>query len=106
MIGTAQITELKTSHCTTFRTEFYTKVMREGETESSSWYIKGEPEVSVKTNDLPGATATCAAMINRIPDVLNSEAGFITVDKMCGISYKPLPLEQYTHEGSYCEEEK
>jgi hypothetical protein len=95
--GTVQITEIMTNDNTIFRTEFYTKVFHGNEKESSGWYIQGDPNVSVETNDLPGTVATCAAMINRIPDVINSVAGFITVDKMDGISYKPLSLESYLH---------
>lgn len=93
--GTVQITEIETEEGICLRTEFCTKILTDGEVETSSWFITGDPDVSVVTENLPGPEATCAAMINRIPDVINADAGLVTVDKLPPIAFRPLSMEKY-----------
>lgn len=38
---------------------------------------------------------TCAAVVNRIPDVINAPAGYVTTSKMPALSYSVKPLNEY-----------
>lgn len=38
---------------------------------------------------------TCASVVNRIPDVMNSEPGYVTTDKMGPLNYMIRPMETY-----------
>jgi 4-hydroxy-tetrahydrodipicolinate reductase len=33
--------------------------------------------------------------VNRIPDVINSAPGFVTVEQLPPLRYRPLPFERY-----------
>ncbi|MDR1631544.1 MAG: hypothetical protein LBR97_01440 [Dysgonamonadaceae bacterium] len=82
VIGGNQITEIDTKERIYFRSEFISKILKAGETEKSKWIIKGVPDLYLENENLPGPLATCAAMVNRIPDVINSIPGFITAEKL------------------------
>jgi 4-hydroxy-tetrahydrodipicolinate reductase len=81
-IGKNEITEIDTEEHISFRVEFISKILKNDERETSGWSIKGVPDLYLENKNLPGPLATCAAMVNRIPDVINSVPGFITVNKL------------------------
>ena len=90
VVGMKQITEIGTKQKILFRSEFITRILRKDETEDSNWFIKGTPDLYLSNINLPGPLATCAAMVNRIPDVIKSKPGLITVDKL------PKPKFRYS----------
>jgi 4-hydroxy-tetrahydrodipicolinate reductase len=95
VIGQTEITEIDTKEGIRFRAEFISKILQKDEVETSKWFIKGAPDLYLENPNLPGPLATCAAMVNRIPDVINCEPGYITVEKLTKPKYKPLPFEYY-----------
>jgi hypothetical protein len=52
------------------------------------WAITGEPNLSIVSTDLPTDMTTCSTLVNRIPDVLNAPAGYVTVDKLPRLVYR------------------
>jgi 4-hydroxy-tetrahydrodipicolinate reductase len=38
---------------------------------------------------------TCTQVVNRIPDVINAPPGFVTVDMLPRLAYRPHRLDQY-----------
>ena len=38
---------------------------------------------------------TCATIVNRIPDVINGEAGYVSTDKLAELKYRTKPLNEY-----------
>jgi len=58
--------------------------------------VRGAPapvrleNVGYSTRALTGSIIT-----NRVPDVLNAQPGFVTIDKLPPSRYRPLPLAHY-----------
>lgn len=63
-------------------TECVGKVYDESEFDSNEWTIIGEPDTSMIINKPATVELTCATIVNRIPDVIKCEAGFIPTSKM------------------------
>ena len=38
---------------------------------------------------------TCATVVNRIPDVMNSKAGYVPTNEMDELKYRVKPLNEY-----------
>jgi len=95
LLGAAQIDEMTTEEGVNFRAEFIMKVYQEGEEDTNVWFIKGYPDLYMKQEKFAGAIMTCTPVINRIPDVINSEPGFITVEKLPKLKFKSRPLHYY-----------
>jgi 4-hydroxy-tetrahydrodipicolinate reductase len=49
----------------------------------------------MKFGKLDGAFTTCTQMVNRIPDILNSESGLVTIEKLPKLKYRPYPLHYH-----------
>jgi len=63
-------------------TECVGKVYDESEFDSNEWTIIGEPDTSMIINKPATVELTCATIVNRIPDLIKSEPGFISTSKM------------------------
>jgi 4-hydroxy-tetrahydrodipicolinate reductase len=62
----------------------------------NEWLITGEPaELRLFNDRVPTPLTTCAQVVNRIPDVINAEPGFTTVDQLPKLRYRPHPLAHY-----------
>jgi 4-hydroxy-tetrahydrodipicolinate reductase len=55
---------------------------------TNDWTIHGDPTLKLITPEVPGDVGTCTQMINRIPDVISAEPGFITIDMLPPIRYR------------------
>jgi len=93
--GTAEVVEIETLQGIKFRSELIGKVYRPGEGDISEWHIEGVPELYLKSDKVPTMMATCTQMVNRIPDVINADPGFITVEKLPKLKYRAYPLHFY-----------
>ncbi|MFC2024194.1 dihydrodipicolinate reductase [Chloroflexota bacterium] len=92
VIGRTDIVEIETEQGIKFQGEMIGKVYKPGEGDINEWYIKGVPALHLKNDNVPSRIATCTQMVNRIPDVINSEPGFITAEKLPKPKYKSYPL--------------
>jgi len=63
--------------------------------DDNQWTVKGEPELLLHNPAVPGPVTTCAQFVNRIPDVINAEPGYVTIDRLPPLAYRPFPLAQY-----------
>ena len=41
---------------------------------------------------------TCATIVNRIPDVINAEAGYVPTSQMKDLEYKTKALDEYVYD--------
>ena len=68
--------------------EKYTQILNE-------WTIEGEPTTTIVVNRPNTVELTCATIVNRLPDVINSEPEFITTEKIDELRYRVKPLNEY-----------
>jgi len=71
------------------------KVYAEGEFDQNVWTIHGEPDTEVIINRPATVELTCATIVNRIPDLIAAEPGFITSEKMAANKFRAKDLSFY-----------
>ena len=71
----------------TIETECIGKVYDEAEFDKNEWTVCGEPDTKLVINRPATVELTCATIVNRIPDLINAEAGFIPTSKMGELKY-------------------
>ena len=78
-----------------FRARFAAKIFGPDDEENYVWNIKGVPNIQLQQNSVPSVEITCASAVNRIPDAVNAEPGFITAEKLDSPYFRALPLQDY-----------
>ena len=78
-------------------TECIGKVHAPEEFDQNDWTLMGEPDTQVVINRPATVELTCATIVNRLPDVINAEPGYITTDKMPTNRYRVKPLDAYVN---------
>ena len=68
-------------------TECIGKVYDESEFDSNDWTVCGEPDTHMIINRPATVELTCATIVNRIPDLIKCEAGFVPTSKMGELRY-------------------
>ena len=63
------------------------KVYAKDEEDENAWTIYGEPDARVVITEPKTVELTCASIVNIIPDLLKSEAGFVPTSKMGELKY-------------------
>lgn len=95
VIGFTDIDEVETAEGPTLTFEMTGRLYREGEADMNDWKITGEPELHLSNPRVPTRITTCTQLVNRIPDVINAEPGFVTVERLPKLRYRAFPLAQY-----------
>lgn len=86
--GMSAVVTLVTEEGITIEAECIGKVYGEDDFDKNEWTIYGEPNTTVTINRPSTVELTCADIVNRIPDVINAEPGFISTSKMPEPKYK------------------
>lgn len=73
------------------------KVYAPGEFDQNVWTIHGEPVTEVIINRPATVELTCATIVNRIPDLIAAEPGFITSEKMPSNKFRVKHLSSYVN---------
>ena len=63
------------------------KVYSEDDCDKNDWTIFGEPDTRVVIERPCTVELTCASIVNRIPDLIRSEAGYVPTSKMGELKY-------------------
>jgi hypothetical protein len=63
------------------------KVYTAGEADSNAWTLTGEPTLDLENQVLPTHLTTCATLVNRVPQVLNAPAGYVSVAELPRLRY-------------------
>ena len=74
------------------------KVYSKDDFDKNEWTIIGEPETTLIINKPATVELTCASVVNRIPDVINSKAGYVPTEEMGELNYRVKPLNEYVNE--------
>ncbi|MCX5195539.1 dihydrodipicolinate reductase [Streptomyces sp. NBC_00249] len=65
------------------------KVYGAGESDFNEWRTTGTPALHLRNEGLITADTTCATLVNRIPQVLEAQAGIVTIDRLPQLRYRP-----------------
>ena len=93
--GLREIMTIETAEGPVFRARFAAKIFEPDDQENYVWNIRGVPDIHLQQNNVPSVEITCASIVNRIPDVLNAEPGFITAEKLDTPCYRASSLENF-----------
>ncbi len=93
--GMSAVVTAETEEGITIEAECIGKVYEPNEVDKNEWTIIGEPETTITVKQPATVELTCANIVNRIPDVINAEPGFIPTSRMPEPTYRVKPLETY-----------
>ena len=93
--GMSAIVTSQTKEGIVFETECIGKVYGPDECDKNEWTIYGEPNTTVVITRPNTVELTCATVVNRIPDVINSKPGFVPTSQMPILQYRTKALDEY-----------
>ena len=80
--GMSAIVTTTTKEGITIETECIGKVYSNNDVDTNKWTVCGEPNTTLVITKPNTVELTCATIVNRIPDVINSKPGFIPTSQM------------------------
>ena len=86
--GMSAIVTTTTEEGITIETECIGKVYAKEEFDSNKWTVYGEPDTNLVIDKPQTVELTCATVVNRIPDVLSANPGFIPTSQMGELKYR------------------
>ncbi len=86
--GMSAIVTTETEEGIVIESECIGKVYASDEFDSNEWTVYGEPKTTVIINKPQTVEMTCASVVNRLPDVINAPAGYVTTEKMGELRFK------------------
>ena len=93
--GMSAVVTTQTEEGITLETECIGKVYSPEEYDKNEWTVYGEPDTTITVAKPATVELTCATVVNRIPDVINAEPGYVTTEKMGDLEYRTKPLNEY-----------
>jgi 4-hydroxy-tetrahydrodipicolinate reductase len=85
--GMSAVVTTITEEGITLETECIGKVYSKDEFDSNRWTVYGEPNTELVIDKPQTVELTCATVVNRIPDVLKAESGFVSTSRMGELKY-------------------
>ena len=80
---------------TEIESECIGKVYAPDEFDKNEWTVEGEPNTTLVINKPSTVELTCASIVNRIPDVINSRPGYVPTEEFGELNYRTKPLNEY-----------
>ena len=93
--GMSAVVTTTTKEGIVIESECIGKVYSKDDFDKNEWTIIGEPETTLIINRPSTVELTCASIVNRIPDVINANPGYVPTDKMGELNYRVKPLNEY-----------
>ena len=93
--GMSAVVTTTTKEGITIESECIGKVYSPEDFDKNEWTIEGEPDTTLVINRPATVELTCATIVNRIPDVINSKPGYVTTEKLGELNYRVKPLNEY-----------
>ena len=93
--GMSAIVTCETEEGIVIESECIGKVYSSDDYDKNEWTIYGEPNTTITVSRPHTVELTCATVVNRIPDVINAQAGFILTSQMDEPKYKFNNLHNY-----------
>ena len=85
--GMSAVVTTETKEGIVIESECIGKVYNKDEFDKNEWTIYGAPDTTLVINKPNTVELTCASIVNRIPDVINAEAGVIPTSRMGELKY-------------------
>ena len=95
VIGITERLEFDTAEGIPLLGENQLKLCAADEREYKSWRFRGEPDLDVDLGRLDPGFTTVSQPVNRIPDVIGAEPGYVTLEKLPKLKYRHRPLGSY-----------
>ncbi|CAG9428504.1 dihydrodipicolinate reductase [Providencia alcalifaciens] len=95
VLGLSAVVITETAEGVTLETECIGKILTADECDKNSWQLIGEPDTAIEVNNPATVELTCANLVNRIPALINSPAGYTTTEKMPNNVYMTKPMHEY-----------
>lgn len=93
--GMSAVVTTETEEGITIESECIGKVYSKDDFDKNEWTVIGEPGTTLVINRPSTVELTCASIVNRIPDVINSKSGYVPTEKMGELNYRVKPLNEY-----------
>ncbi len=93
--GMSAVVTTETEEGITIESECIGKVYSPEEYDKNEWTVYGEPDTTITVAKPATVELTCGTIVNRIPDVINAEPGYVTTEKMGDLQYRTKPLNEY-----------
>ena len=85
--GMSAVVTTETEEGVILETECIGKVYEKDEVDKNVWTIEGEPTTTFKIESPDTVRLTCASIVNRIPDVINAESGYVPTDRIGELNF-------------------
>ncbi|MCI8636480.1 MAG: dihydrodipicolinate reductase [Clostridia bacterium] len=95
--GMSAVVTTQTEEGITIESECIGKVYSKDDFDKNEWTVIGEPETTLVINRPATVELTCASVVNRIPDVINSKPGYVPTEEIGELNYKIQPLNKYVN---------
>ena len=86
--GMSAVVTTETEEGIIIESECIGKVYAPDEFDKNEWTVYGEPDTTITVARPSTVELTCATIVNRIPDVINAESGYVTTDKLGDLQFK------------------
>ncbi len=93
--GMRAVVTTTTKEGITFETECVGKVFAPEEFDKNEWSLCGEPDTTAIVNKPATVELTCATLVNRIPQLIDAPAGYVTTDQFPYNIFPVKPLNEY-----------
>lgn len=93
--GMSAVVTTETQEGITIESECIGKVYAPDEFDKNIWTVEGEPTTTIVVEKPATVELTCATIVNRLPDVVNAEAGYLPTEKMGDLQARIKPLNEY-----------
>ena len=93
--GMSAVVTTETEEGITIESECIGKVYSKDDFDKNEWTIIGEPNTTLVINRPSTVELTCASIVNRIPDVINSRPGYVPTEQRGELNYRVKPLNEY-----------
>ena len=86
--GMSAVVTTETNEGIILETKCVGKVYAPEEFDINEWTIEGEPNTTITVQRPATVELTCASIVNRLPDLVKAEAGFVPTSMMNDLTYK------------------